>query len=280
MRTITLADGTEVAALGQGSWHMGERGANRKAEATALRAGLDLGLTLIDTAEMYGEGGAEEVVGEAIAGRREEVFLVSKVYPHNASRRGLPQACERSLKRLGVDRIDLYLLHWRGSVPLEDTVEAMERMRAAGKIARWGVSNLDVEDLEELGPALTDCATDQVLLNLEHRGVEHDLLPFCRARAMPVMAYSPLGQGDKHGGALLRHAALAKLAQARGCTPAQIALAWTLAMPGVISIPKATSLEHLRANAAAREITLTKEEHAALDAAFPPPRRKRPLAML
>ena len=276
MRSISLADGTTVAALGQGTWHMGERGASRKAEVAALRLGLDLGLTLIDTAEMYGEGGAEEVVGEAIAGRREEVFLVSKVYPHNASRRGLPQACERSLKRLGVGRIDLYLLHWRGSVPLEDTVEAMERMRAAGKIARWGVSNLDVEDLEELGPALADCATDQVLLNLEHRGVEHDLLPFCRARGMPVMAYSPLGQG----GALLRHAALAKLAQARGCTPAQIALAWTLAMPGVISIPKATSLEHLRANAAAREITLTKEEHAALDAAFPPPKRKRPLAML
>ena len=276
MRSISLADGTTVAALGQGTWHMGERGASRKAEVAALRLGLDLGLTLIDTAEMYGEGGAEEVVGEAIAGRREEVFLVSKVYPHNASRRGLPQACERSLKRLGVGRIDLYLLHWRGSVPLEDTVEAMERMRAAGKIARWGVSNLDVEDLEELGGALADCATDQVLLNLEHRGVEHDLLPFCRARGMPVMAYSPLGQG----GALLRHAALAKLAQARGCTPAQIALAWTLAMPGVISIPKATSLEHLRANAAAREITLTKEEHAALDAAFPPPKRKRPLAML
>lgn len=276
MRTITLADGTKVAALGQGSWHMGEHGANRKAEATALRAGLDLGLTLIDTAEMYGEGGAEEVVGEAIAGRREEVFLVSKVYPHNASRRALPQACERSLKRLGVDRIDLYLLHWRGSVPLEDTVEAMERMRAAGKIARWGVSNLDVEDLEELGPALADCATDQVLLNLEHRGVEHDLLPFCRARGMPVMAYSPLGQG----GALLQHAALVKLVEARGCTPAQVALAWTLAMPGVISIPKATSLDHLRANAAAREITLTPEEHAVLDAAFPPPKRKRPLAML
>lgn len=276
MRSITWADGTSVAALGQGTWHMGERAANRKAEVAALRLGLDLGLTLIDTAEMYAEGGAEDVVGEAIAGRRDEVFLVSKVYPHNASKRGLPQACERSLQRLGVERLDLYLLHWRGSVPLEDTVEAMERMRAAGKIARWGVSNLDVEDLEELGPALADCATDQVLLNLEHRGPEHDLLPFCVARGMPVMAYSPVGQG----GALLRHAGLAAIARARGATPAQIALAWTLSRPGVISIPKATSPTHLRENAAAADITLTDEEQAALDAAFPPPRRKRPLAML
>ncbi|WPB84607.1 aldo/keto reductase [Sediminicoccus rosea] len=276
MRSITLADGSNVAALGQGTWHMGERAQNRKAEVTALRAGLDLGLTLIDTAEMYAEGGAEEVVGEAIAGRRDEVFLVSKVYPHNASRRALPQACERSLRRLGVECLDLYLLHWRGSVPLEDTVEAMERMRAAGKIARWGVSNLDVEDLEELGPALPDCATDQVLLNLEHRGPEYDLLPFCAARRMPVMAYSPVGQG----GALLRHPGLVAVARARAATPAQVALAWTLSRPGVISIPKATTLAHLKENAAAREITLSAEEQAALDAAFPPPRRKRSLAML
>jgi len=276
MRRVALADGTSVAALGQGTWHMGERAANRKAEVTALRVGLDLGLTLIDTAEMYAEGGAEQVVGEAIAGRRADVFLVSKAYPHNAGRRGLPQACERSLKRLGVECLDLYLLHWRGSVPLEETVEAMERLRAAGKIARWGVSNLDLEDLEELGPALADCATDQVLLNLEHRGPEHDLLPFCAAHGMPVMAYSPVGQG----GDLLRHPALVALARARGATPAQLALAWTLSHAGVISIPKATALTHLRENAAAREISLTMEEHAALDAAFPPPRRKRPLAML
>ena len=276
MRSIELADGTRVAALGQGTWHMGERGGQRKAEVAALRAGLDLGMTLVDTAEMYGEGGAEEVVGEAIIGRRDEVFLVSKVYPHNASRRGLPEACERSLKRLGVECLDLYLLHWRGSVPLGDTVEAMERMRAAGKIARWGVSNLDVEDLEELDAALDDCAANQVLLNLEHRGAEFDLLPFCRARRMPVMAYSPLGQG----GALLGHKALATLAAARGCSPAQIALAWTLSLPGVISIPKASSLVHLRENAAAAQIELTAEEHAALDAAFAPPRRKQSLAMI
>jgi diketogulonate reductase-like aldo/keto reductase len=225
---------------------------------------------------MYGEGGAEEVVGEAIAGRRDAVFLVSKVYPHNASLGELPRACERSLKRLGVECLDLYLLHCRGSDPLADTVAAMERMRAAGKISRWGVSNLDVEDLEELGPALADCATDQVLLNLEHRGPEFDLLPFCAARGMPVMAYSPVGQG----GALLRHPALKTLAAARGATPAQVALAWTLSRPGVVSIPKATAPEHVRANAAARDIHLAGEECAALDAAFPPPRRRRALAML
>jgi diketogulonate reductase-like aldo/keto reductase len=273
---VRLPDGTEVPALGQGTWHMGERGSDRKAEAAALRLGIELGLTLIDTAEMYGEGGAEEVAAEAIAGQREKVFLVSKVYPHNASRRGLPQACERSLQRLGTEMIDLYLLHWRGSVPLADTVEAMERMQAAGKIRYWGVSNLDVDDLEELGPALADCATDQVLLNLEHRGPEYDLLPFCAARGMPVMAYSPVGQG----GALLRHPALVQVAKARGATPAQVALAWTLSKPGVISIPKATTPGHVRLNAAAREMVLTAEEHAALDAAFPPPKRKRSLAML
>ncbi|WP_424811488.1 aldo/keto reductase [Roseococcus sp. YIM B11640] len=276
MLSVTLPDGTKVPALGQGTWHMGERGGQRKAEVAALRLGLDLGMTLIDTAEMYGDGGSEEVVGEAIAGRRGEVFLVSKVYPHNASRRGLPQACERSLKRLGVETIDLYLLHWRGSVPLADTVEAMERMRAEGKIRHWGVSNLDVDDLEELGAALADCATDQVLLNLEHRGPEYDLLPFCADHRMPVMAYSPVGQG----GALLRNPVLAELAQARGATPAQVAIAWTLSRPGVISIPKAVRPEHVRENAAAGGIVLTAEEHAALDAAFPPPKRKRSLAML
>ena len=265
-----------ISTLGQGTWHMGERAADRKAEVAALRTGLDLGLALIDTAEMYAEGNAERVVGEAIAGRRDDVFLVSKVYPQNASTRGLPDACERSLKRLGVDHLDLYLLHWRGSIPLADTVAAMERMREAGKIAAWGVSNLDVDDLRELGPALADCATDQVLLNLEQRGVEHDLLPFCHARGMPVMAYSPVGQG----GTLLRHPALVTLASARGCSPAQVALAWCLSRPGVVAIPKATSLPHVRENAAAREMVLTAEEHIALDDAFPPPRRKTALAML
>jgi diketogulonate reductase-like aldo/keto reductase len=276
MKKVRFPDGTEVPALGQGTWHLGERGADRQAEAAALRLGLDLGMTVIDTAEMYAEGGAEEVVADAIAGRRAEVFLVSKVYPHNASRRGLPQALDRSLKRLRVDAVDLYLLHWRGSIPLADTVEAMERMRLAGKILRWGVSNLDVDDLEELGPALTDCATDQVLYNLEARGIEFDLVPFCEARAMPVMAYSPVGQG----GRLLRHPALAMVGRHLGMTPAQVALAWTLRRSGVISIPKASNTLHVRENAAARDLVLTDQDLVELDAAFPPPRRKRSLAML
>jgi diketogulonate reductase-like aldo/keto reductase len=276
MAPITLADGTEVPALGQGTWHMGERGSDRRQEAAALRLGLDLGMTLIDTAEMYAEGGAEEVVAEAIAGRRSDVFLVSKVYPHNAGGRKLEAALERSLKRLRTEALDLYLLHWRGSVPLEDTVEAMERMRRAGKIRRWGVSNLDVDDLEELDPALADCATDQVLYNLENRGVEFDLLPFCRGRGMPVMAYSPVGQG----GALLRHPALQAVARRLGATPAQVAIAWTLRQGGVISIPKAADEAHVRLNAAAGDLRLAPEDLAALDAAFPPPARKRSLAML
>jgi diketogulonate reductase-like aldo/keto reductase len=276
MTSVRFPDGAEVPALGQGTWHMGERGSDRRREADALRLGLDLSMTLIDTAEMYGEGGAEEVVAEAIAGRREQAFLVSKVYPHNASRTKLPRALEASLRRLRVERLDLYLLHWRGSVPLDETVEAMERAKRDGKIARWGVSNLDVEDLEELGPALKDCATDQVLWNLDARGVEFDLLPFCAKHRMPVMAYSPVGQG----GALLRHRALATVAQRHGATPAQVALAFVLARPGVIAIPKASDPAHLRENAKARELALTEQDRKELDAAFPPPPRKRPLAML
>lgn len=272
----TLPDGTSIPALGQGTWHMGEKAGARSAEADALRLGLDLGMTLIDTAEMYAEGGAEEVVGDAIAGRRDEVFLVSKVYPHNASLRGAVAACERSLKRMKVETIDLYLLHWRGSVPLAETVEAFEALRAAGKIRHWGVSNCDVDDLEELGPALPDCATDQVLYSLEHRGVEYDLLPFCAQRRMPVMAYSPIGQGGK----LLRHRALAEVAARHGATPAQAALAWTLRDANIVSIPKASDPAHVRQNAAAREIALTAADLATLDAAFAPPTRKRGLAML
>ena len=276
MKIVTLPDGTSLPALGQGTWHMGQDRAAAKGEAAALRLGLDLGMTLIDTAEMYAEGGAEQVVAEAIAGRRDAVFLVTKVYPHNASRKGLPAALERSLKRLRTDVVDLYLLHWRGSVPLADTVEAMERMRAQGKIRHWGVSNLDVDDLEALGPGLTDCAADQVLYNLENRGIEFDLFPFCRARGIPVMAYTPLGQA----GRMLRDAALGAVARRHGVTPAQVALAWTLRESGVISIPKASKPEHVRLNAAARDLLLSTEDLAALDAAFPPPRRKRGLAML
>lgn len=276
MDTIALPDGTRAPVLGQGTWKMGERGADRAAEARVLRLGLDLGMTLIDTAEMYADGGAEEVVAEAMAGRRDEVFLVTKAYPQNASRARLPEACARSLKRLRTDVIDLYLLHWRGSVPLAETVEAMERLVEQGKIRRWGVSNLDVSDLEELGPALADCATDQVLYNLEARGVEFDLLPFAARLKMPVMAYSPVGQG----GALLRNPALKRIAARQGISPAQAALAWTLRGGGVISIPKAATEAHLRENADVWKVVLTPEDLAELDSAFPPPRRKQPLEIL
>ena len=278
IRTVSLPDGTEVPALGQGTWHMGERKGAARAEAAALRLGLDLGMTLIDTAEMYGEGGAEEVVAEAIAGRREQVFLVSKVYPHNASAKGVPAACARSLKRLRTDRIDVYLLHWRGSVPLAETVAAFEALRAAGKIRFWGVSNLDAGDMEELAGAAGGggCATDQVLYNPGERGIEFDLIPWCRAHSMPLMAYSPVGQG----GAMLRSRALVEAGRRHGATPAQVAIAWGLRQPDVISIPKAADGAHVRENAAAASITLSAEDLAAIDAAFPPPRRKKGLAIL
>ena len=276
MRQIRFPDGTEVPALGQGTWHMGERGADRRAEADALRLGLDLGLKLIDTAEMYADGGAEEVVREALAGRRDEAFVVSKVYPQNASRARMARACEASLRRLGMETIDLYLLHWRGGVPLAETVEAFEALMRAGKIRRWGVSNLDLDDLEELGAALPDCATDQVLYNLEARGPEYDLLPFCAEKGMPVMAYSPVGQG----GRLLRNAALLKVAARHGTGAAAIALAFVLRREGVIAIPKAGDPAHVRENAAAAAISLSEDDLRDLDAAFPPPRRKTALAML
>lgn len=258
--------------LGQGTWNMGERGGDRRREADALRLGIDLGLTLVDTAEMYADGGAEEVVADAIAGQRSRVYLVSKAYPQNAGRRSLPAACERSLKRLRTDRIDLYLLHWRGSVPLAETVEAFEALRDAGKIGAWGVSNFDPGDMDELPPG---CAADQVLYNLEHRGIEFDLLPQCRERGIPVMAYSPVGQG----GTLLRAPALAAIAARHDATPAQVALAWTL-QPGICSIPKAADPLHVRENVAALKIRLTPADHAELDAAFPPPRQRQPLGML
>lgn len=276
MRRVRLPDGTEVPAIGQGTWHMGERAGARGGEVAALRLGIELGMTLIDTAEMYADGGAEEVVAEAIAGRREQVFLVSKVYPHNAGGDALRRACEASLRRLRVDRIDLYLLHWRGSVPLARTIEGFEALRAAGRIGCWGVSNCDVDDLEELGAGLPACATDQVLYNLETRGAEFDLLGFCAARGMPVMAYSPVGQG----GALLRHPTLVAVAARHGVTPAQVALAWAVRDPNVIAIPKAADPEHVRENAAAGGVTLGAEDLAQLDAAFAPPRRKRALQML
>ena len=263
--------------LGLGTWHMGESAGQRAAEVAALRLGLDLGLSLVDTAEMYGEGGAERVVGEAIRGRRDEVYLVTKFYPHHASRRALAKACAGSLERLGVETIDLYLLHWRSSVPLAETVEALERLRAEGKIRGWGVSNFDVGDLEELA-ALREgghAAADQVLYNLARRGVEFDLLPWCAQREVDVMAYSPLDEG-----ALPAHPALKAVAKRIGATPAQVALAWLLRDPRVAVIPKSSNVAHVRANAAAREVRLDDEALAELDRAFPPPRRKRPLEII
>lgn len=273
MRTLELA-GVQVPVIGQGTWRMGENRDRRKGEVAALREGIERGLRLIDTAEMYGEGGAEEVVGEAISGKRDQVFLVSKVYPHNASRSGVAAACERSLRRLGTEHIDLYLLHWRGQYPLEETVEAFERLREQGKIGRWGVSNFDLDDLQELGaPA---CATNQVLYNPEERGVEFDLLPWQQKQGMPLMAYCPLGQG----GALLADAALQQVAQRHGVTTAQVALAWALRQPNVLVIPKASDPRHLAENAAAAELQLSAADLQAIDSTYPAPTRKQRLQMV
>ncbi|OAI91720.1 MULTISPECIES: aldo/keto reductase [Pseudomonas] len=273
MRTTTLGN-HQVPVIGQGTWYMGEDPGQRRREVAALQQGIDLGLTLIDTAEMYAEGGAEEVVGEALAGRRDQVFLVSKVYPHNASRQGAIAACERSLQRLATDHIDLYLLHWRGQYPLEETVEAFERLREAGKIGRWGVSNFDSDDMRELdNPA---CATDQVLYNPEQRGIEFDLLPWCREHQVPVMAYCPLAQA----GRLLRHPVLAQVAERHGVTPAQVSLAWVTRNDGVIAIPKAVEPRHVQLNAAAGRLVLDAEDLQAIDQAFPAPTRKQRLAVV
>ena len=277
MKTVRMPSGELVPALGQGTWRMGEDPALRGQEIATLRAGLDMGMRLIDTAEMYGEGGAETVVGEAIAGRRDGVFLVSKVYPHNASAKGAIAACERSLQRLGTDRLDLYLLHWKGAVPLAETVAAFERLKAAGKIRHWGVSNLDPKDMRALA-AVTDggsCVANQVLYNLKTRGIEWELLPDHQKRAIAVMAYTPLGQGT-----VLGKAAVQSVAEKHGVAPAAAALAWVLRQPGIIAIPKASRLEHVRANAAAAELQLDAEDLAALDKAFPPPKGPTALAML
>ena len=276
VRQVSLPDGEGVPALGQGTWRMGERPAARAQEIAALREGVGLGMTLIDTAEMYGDGGAESLLGEALEGLRDQVFLVSKAYPQNASRVRLPRSCEASLRRLKTDRLDLYLLHWRGSVPLDETVEAMQALQAAGKIRHWGVSNLDLDDMEELVEAGgADCAADQVLYNLGRRGTEVALQPWLAARGIPVMAYTPLEPGR-----MARSTALAEVAARRGVAPLQIALAWVLRRPDVIAIPKASSPEHVRQNRAALDIALTTEELAALDQTFPPPRRKGPLEMI
>jgi diketogulonate reductase-like aldo/keto reductase len=277
MNTVSLPSGEQVPALGQGTWYMGEDRAARKDEVAALQLGLDLGLTLIDTAEMYAEGGAEEVVGEALLGRRDEAFLVSKVYPHNASRQGVAAACERSLKRLKTDRIDLYLLHWRGQHPLAETVAGFEALQRAGKIRHWGVSNLDLDDMRELAsvPCGGACAANQLLYNLSRRGIEWDLLPWLRERGMPVMAYSPIEQAR-----LLRHKGLQDFARRHGMTPAQAALAWLLRQQGVIAIPKSASAAHVRDNVAARDVTLDAAQRAELDRLFAPPTGPSALEML
>lgn len=276
-RTTTLPGGEALPLLGQGTWMMGEDRHRKADEVGALKLGLDLGVTLIDTAEMYGNGGAEDVVGEAIAGRRSEVFLVSKVLPSNASRKGVVRACEASLRRMRTDRIDLYLLHWRGGVPLSETVAAFEELRQAGKIRHWGVSNFDTEDMQELSRlgAGRNAQTNQVLYNLKRRGIEFDLVPWCREHSMPVMAYSPVEQG-----ALVNHKGLGVIAVRHGATAAQIALAWVMTQEGVIAIPKASQPEHVRQNAAACDIQLQPDDLAALDRLFPAPTRKRPLEMI
>ncbi|HEY5992593.1 MAG TPA: aldo/keto reductase [Candidatus Udaeobacter sp.] len=285
MKTVVLPDGERVPVLGQGTWRMGDSKRAHADEVAALRLGIELGMTLIDTAEMYGEGGAERLVADAIEGQRDRVFIVSKVYPHNASRTELPKACERSLKRLRIETIDLYLLHWRERTPpLEETVETFEKLRSTGKIKRWGVSNFDADDIKELFDICRRLrsiapATNQVLYNLENREIEFDLLPLLTrhsSHVTPIMAYSPVG----HGRGLLDNRTLKKIARRHDATAAQIALAWVLRQPGVIAIPKASDKSHVRDNAQSTDIKLTKEDLAGLDQEFPPPKSKKSLPML
>ena len=277
MRTTRLPSGEAVPILGQGTWFMGDKPRQRKEEIGSLQLGIDLGMTLIDTAEMYGDGAAEELVGEAIAGRREDVFLVSKVLPNNATRRGTIAACERSLERLGTDWLDLYLLHWRAGTPLAETLSAFEELVRTGKIRHWGVSNFDLADMKELVRLRggSSAATNQVLYNLTRRGIEHDLLPWCQEHGVPVMAYSPIEQGR-----VLGHRALQEVAKRRAATPAQVGLAWVLRQDRVIAIPKAGTAVHVRENRGALDVELTAEDIEALDRAFPPPTGPRALEML
>jgi len=277
LRYVTLRNGERVPALGQGTWHMGEDRRRAAEEAAALRLGIELGMTLIDTAEMYGSGGAEEVIAHAAEGVRDRLFIVSKVYPHNASRAGVVAACERSLKRLATDRIDLYLLHWRGSIPLAETLEGFQRLERDGKIRHHGVSNFDRGDMEEWVALRGEetVAADQVLYNLGRRGPEWDLVPWCREHGIAIMAYTPLGQGS-----MLGNRGLAEIARRRDTTPAQIALAWLLRQQGTIVIPKASRAAHVRENRGALDVELTEDDLAALDRAFPPPKGRSSLGML
>jgi len=282
MAAFTLSRGRTVPRLGQGTWRIGEQQARRQSEIATLRAGLDLGLTLIDTAEMYGDGRSEELIAEVIAGRRDDVYVVSKVLPQNATRAGTIAACERSLKRLKTDYLDLYLLHWRQSEPLAETLEAFARLHKAGSIRAYGVSNFDHDDLDEAAALEggAKIAANQVLYNLEHRGIEWDVVPWCRERGMPIMAYSPLGSGGQDLRRLLGDAALRTVAERHSATPAQVALAWVLRQPDVVVIPKAGSVEHVRENRGALDIELGEDDLRTLDVAFPPPRRKTALEMI
>ncbi|EPR21010.1 hypothetical protein L905_15570 [Agrobacterium sp. TS43] len=275
--SVTLPSGKEVPALGLGTWNMGETRSSAPQEVESIRKAIDLGMTLIDTAEMYADGRSEEVVGTAIAGRRQDVFLVSKVYPWNASERGTAEACERSLARLGTDHIDLYLLHWRGEHSLAETVAAFERLKSDGKIGDWGVSNFDTDDMEELFavPGGKNCAANQVLYNLSRRGPEFSLLPWCQERGVPLMAYSPIEQGR-----ILKNHELIRIAKAYQATPAQLALAFLLERDSVIAIPKSASVSRVEENRGATDLEITEEDWAALDAVFPPPTRKTSLEML
>jgi diketogulonate reductase-like aldo/keto reductase len=277
MRHITLPAGKAIPVLGQGTWHMAEVRERRREEIAALRLGLDVGMTLVDTAEMYAEGDAERLVGEAIAGRRDEVFLVSKVLPFHATRRGTIDACEASLRRLRTDRLDMYLLHWRGSAPLWQTVEAFVELTERGLIRHWGVSNFDVMDLIELWklPAGPDAQTDQVLYNLSRRGPEYQLLPWCREQNLPMMAYSPIEQGH-----ILSHPAVRGVAERHEATSAQVALAWVIRQRGVCAIPKSGSRAHVSENAAALGVGLNLADLHELDLAFPPPLKPHPLETL
>lgn len=277
MKHVKIPNGSEVPALGLGTWKMGERPRKRKQEIAAIQCAIDLGMTVIDTAEMYGEGAAEELVGEAIQGRRAGVFLVTKVYPHNATAPGTIAACERSLRRLRVDSIDLYLLHWRGSVPLAETLEAFEKLSKRGDIISYGVSNFDTPDLEEVWalPFGSGIACNQILYNLKRRAVEYDLLPWCREHHVPAIAYSPVEQGR-----LLKDPKLREIADRHAVTPSQLAIAWLLAQPDIIAVPKSAFVKHVEENRAAADINLSEDDLARIDAIFPRPKGRKPLEML
>lgn len=280
MKTVEFAHGETIPALGQGSWHFGQGRRPAVQEEAALNEGFALGLRVVDTAEMYGDGRSESLIGRVLGDPRP--FVISKVYPHHATRSGLPKACAASLSRLGIDCLDLYLLHWRGGVPLAETVAGLEALKAEGKIRAWGVSNFDVSDMEDLYrvPGGRHCATNQVLYNPASRGIEHALLPWCARQRMPVIAYSPLGSRHATGSDLLSHPTLAAVAERHRCSPAAVALAWTIRSGNVVAIPEAGDVAHVRDNAKALELVLDQEDLASIDAAFPAPTGKVPLEML